>query len=312
MKTISRAFGAALALSLVMCAADASARGLFLDGTELPESARASLRSEIDAARAQTPALFRQVHDVAARANALDEASRLPGAPLTRHFKNLGPRALMPMLEMLAFEAHAPRDLSPSASAALRLGLLEAVGSVGDARAVPVLSRVLSRERDATVTRASAEALARIGTDEAVRAAAAALEAAKGDPQREQAILEGLGEARRESVARLLAARLDARPDARTAEILARSLGGTGNAWAWRTMSDRREEAKTRDAAARALVHAYLRYSGPAQKAITKAILLVDAPQTLTYIGQARRGASSDQAEMLALLELRIASNPAR
>lgn len=312
MKTMRHGLGLVLALALMASAGRADAAGLLLDANELPAPTRTTLAREIAAARAATPELFRQVHEVAARAEELDAASRLRGAPLTRHLKALGPRALMPMLEMLAFDAHAPADLTPTARAALRVGLLEAIGIVRDARAIPVLARVLDRERDLDHVRASAEALSRIGTDVAIAAVTSALSAAKDDAGRERAILTGLGDARRESVARLLAARLDAGPEESTARVLARSLGGVGNAWAWRTMSSRSEEAASREIAARALLRAFLRYSGETRKAAEKALLVVDAPQTPALVAEARRAANADTAPALDALAARLAKNPAR
>lgn len=316
MKTTTMRLGlAALVGALVIGApmrADAS--GLLLDASVLPAKTRDALRADIEKARAEVPALFTQVNDVAVRANESDAAARIQGAPLTLPLKALGPRALFPMLEMLAFDARAPRDLTPSAARALRLGLVEAVGIVRDARAVPVLGAVLDRERDEATTRAAAEALGRIGTSEAfdlVSAAIVKAEAAKDAP-RARALYEGCGAFKRTAAAKLLGSRLAARPDEANARVLARALGTAGNAWAWQALSERGEEADTRDVAARALVSALTAYRGEARAAIEKAVLVVDAPITRSLLAEARKTATGDAATALDTLDRRVANNPAR
>ena len=292
----------------------ASAAGLAVDASELAAKTRTSLKADIEKARIETPDLFRQVYDVAKRAGELDAGSRRPGAPLTMHFKVLGPRALMPMLELLAFEGHAPADLTPTARAALRVGLLEAVGIIRDGRAVPVLARVAQRERDVDTTRASADALGRIGTDEAYGALVTALENADAvgasGSERVQALLAGVGSARRVDGTTLLAKRLDAHPDAATAKAAAKALGTAGNAWAWKTLASRTDEASVREIAARALVKAYLAYAGEARSAASNALMVVDDTHTAALITNARRTASADQATALDELAARLAANP--
>lgn len=298
------------AFALVGAGSDAHAAGTLVDAAELPAKTASSLRSEIDRARLEVPELFKAVHDVASRANELDAAARKPGTPFTMQFKSLGPRALMPMLEMLAFDAHTPARLTPTASSALQVGLVEAVGIIRDARAVPVLARVLEREQTPEMLHAAADALGRIGTDEAFTALSRALELSKPSVERQHALLAGLGSCRRADAARLLAKRLDARPDDATAHVLARALGTIGNAWAWQTLSVRTDEGAVRETAARALVNAYLTYRGNAQKTIANAILVVDDPHTSALVDAAKHGASRDVTTMLDDLSRRLVANP--
>ncbi|MDF2696147.1 MAG: hypothetical protein K0S65_4530, partial [Labilithrix sp.] len=173
-----------------------------------------------------TPELFKAVQDVALHAKELDAGARAPGVPLTMHFKPLGQRALYPMLEALVFDAHTS-DLPPSAASALRLGLIEAVGSIRDARAIPVLARILELGRDDKTVRAASEGLARIGTDDAIGILTSAALKAKtdtGGQDRERAILSGMHDARREAAARFLAKRLQQSPDSETARVVVKSL----------------------------------------------------------------------------------------
>lgn len=306
--------GLALGLALATTTEGASAKGLVLDSSELAAKTRTSLQADIEKARVETPELFKQVYDVAKRAGELDAGARRPGAPLTMHFKVLGPRALMPMLELLAFEGHAPADLTTTARAALRVGLLEAVGIIRDARTVPVLARVALREADVDTTRASSDALGRIGTDEAFGALVAALEradaAGTAGNERVHAVLAGIGSSRRVDGATLLAKRLDAHPDATAARAIAKALGTAGNAWAWKTLASRTDEGTVREIAARALVKAYVAYGGEARTAASNALLVVDDVHTTALVADARRTASADQLAALDELAARLASNP--
>ena len=317
MKTMSIArksfAAAALSLALLGMSTNASAAGAGLDANDLSAATRSELKSEIDKARAATPELFKAVASIAAQARELDANARRQGIPLTMHFKPLGHRALYPLLEALVFDSHAEMDLPPSAAQALRLGLIEAVGTIRDPRAIPVLARILERGRDDQTIRASAQGLARIGTDESVKILMTEATKAKTSDagnDRERAILSGMHDARREAAAHFLVRRLHQNPDAETARVVVKSLGGIGNAWAWKTFSDQSEAAATRSIAASALVDAYVRFRGEVREQAAKAILVIDDASTPTLIAQAKKGASSDIASALEALEHRVANNP--
>lgn len=313
MKTMKQiGFAAAFALLLVSLSPEAQAAGIALDGAALPPAARAELTKEIARANAEVPALVKQVRDVAAHARDLDSGSRLPGAPLTMHFKALGPRAFGPMVELLAFDAQAAKDLSGTAAVALRLGLIEAIGIIRDARAIPVFAQLLdAKSSDFDTQRAAAEGLARIGTDDALSTLKTSFSSGRG-ADHERAILSGLHDARREAAAKLLVAKLDAADtDEATAKIAAKSLGGVGNAWAWKTVNNARsEEAATRALAARGLVKAYVRYTGEARDQAAKSLLVVDDPSTTSLVAEAKKTANADTLRALTALEQRLAKNP--
>ncbi len=313
MKTTIKLLGFSAALAVLVAAGDASAAGLVMNASDLPAKARTDLAQEIARAKTDVPELVRDVREVAAHARELDQGSRLPGAPLTMPFKALGPRAFGPMIELLAFDAPAQRDLPATAGAALRLGLIEAVGIIRDARAIPVFALLLERSSDFDTMRASAEGLARIGTDDALAVLSSAAQKSRGT-ERERAILSGMHDCRREAAAKLLAARLDATDiDDATARIVVKSLGGVGNAWAWKTLPSQTEQAATRATSARALVGAYVRFgSSDVREAAAKALLVVDDPSTGALVTEAKRGASGDTLVALAALEKRLAKNPTR
>lgn len=284
--------------------------------TLMSPDAKADLQGDIAEARGRVPQVFRAVEDVVVHAEELDAKARARGIPFTPRLKALGPNALYPMLEVVITGKGVPKTLSPSARSALMIGLFEAIGSVRDERAVPVLEKELDRATDDRLVRATSAALARIGSDAAVaileRAAKAAR--ARGDAglARERAVLGGLHDCRREAAARLLAARLDGGVDDATARIVLHSLGGVGNAWAWRALPASAESAPTRALATEALLRAYVARSGEVREAAAKALLVIDDPSLPTLLARAKAGASPDARPALDALELRLRDNPAR
>jgi hypothetical protein len=304
--------GLFVALSLFAASA-ASAAGLEMDASALPAATRASLAKDISSARAQRPDLFRTVGDTIANAESLDAHARRRGLAFTPHFKALGPNALLPMIEAVAFDARTPSTLSESARSALRVGLLEAIGSIRDDRAVPVLEHVLDHGSDVHIVRAAATALARVGTDASVavllRVEEGAYRAESGGA-RHRAILAGLHDGRRVAIAKRLASRIDGVDD-ETARVIAKSLGGAANAWAWRAIADKAELVATREESSRALLRAYI--ARPAlREATTKALLVVDDPRTSALIASARTSANADLSPALDELDRRFRDNPAR
>lgn len=301
-----------LTTALFLFAPAARAAGVALDARNLDAKSRAELTAEIARANRQTPDLFRAVFDIAQRAGELDAAARTPGIPLTRHFRNLGPRAYYPLVELLVFDAHAPAGLSDTAASALRIGVIEAIGQIREARSVPLLARLLDA-RDLATVEAGAAALAKIGNDDALSALVSSARRSKAtDGARERAILAGMHDCRREGAARFLADRLRERPDAATARILAKSLGGVANKWAWATLAVRNEESSTRSLAAEALLDAFVAYGGDVREAAAKALLVVDAPSTTALISTAKRSAPRETVLDLDRFERRFAANPSR
>jgi HEAT repeat protein len=189
--------------------------------------------------------------------------------------------------------------------------VIEALGLLKDARALPVLTAILDdTTEDADTTRSVTEAIARIGTDEAATRILTALDTSSGD--RTRAIVGGMGECRRLRVTEALASRIRSTNDEAIARIAARSLGRAGNAWAWSTVADRSEETQVRGAAARALVASFVRTEGEARAAASNALMVVDAPETPSLIAEAKKGASGELSKALDALADRFANNPSR
>lgn len=210
----------------------------------------------------------------------------------------LGPRALPEMMEAY----FAPREPSWTDSALLawQVSLLEAMSSFQDARARPLFQRVLADGNAHFLQqRAAAEGLARLGDVEQLVGLIA-----------RDAVVAGIGSARKPAVAQALAAELAKHPAEPRAKLIVKALSDVGNSWAWRTLPNREEEQLTRNTAAAALVKAFVDYDGEVRQAATNALLVVDAPATPALIGEGMAG----RREMRALeaLQQRVMSNPLR
>ena len=263
---------------------------------------RTELRASIDKARSSDPTAFRAVGDIVAHAHEADRHARGRKAPIALHLASLGSKALLPMLELVAFGA--PLAVS------VQRDLVEAIGLLRDPHAMPVLVTVLGRDADFETTRTAAEAVARLETAEAASALVSTLGKASGD--RATAIAAGMGACHRAVIARSLADRLASHPDDAEARHVVKALGHVGNAWAWKTLPERSEEAATRETAARALMSAYVQRSGEIREAAAKALLVVDDVHTDALLEAARRDASADTAIAIDDLARRVAQNPTR
>lgn len=269
----------------------------------------AEVQKDVAKARAVDPRAFVAVNGIISHAAEADARARGRKAPIALYLAKLGPSALMPMLEMLAVDP--PRGLPAASAPGVRRDLIEAVGLLKDPRALPVLASILEdTTEDADTTRTVAEAVARIGTEDAANHLLAALGASRGD--RTRALLSGMGDCRRLRVTEALASHMRSTNDDSVARAVARSLGRAGNAWAWKTLADRSEETRIRGTAARALVDAYVRRVGEARIAASNALMVVDAPETPDLIAQAKKGASPDVTKALDALAERFARNPSR
>ncbi|QQR43644.1 hypothetical protein JKA73_32260 [Myxococcus xanthus] len=275
---------------------------------------RAGLKTNISRARQENPAAFIRFDTAAAQVDALDAKKRGTLAAVSPGLRALGPEALWPMVERLAFPPQeTPRLPSrESARLAFKVGLVEATGALRDLRLAPLWKSLLeSPDTQPQVLRAVAGALARLET---LDAANTLIAASKQKDARGEAAMEALGLCRRLVATRALADALDARPERDVMRRLAKALGDAGSAWAWKTsgVKARSEEGAIRRVAAEALVRAYLDTDGDVRRAVSNALMRVDAPQTPTLIDAARLSAPPSQQAALDALAERLRHNPLR
>ena len=102
--------------------------------------------------------------------------------------------------------------------------------------------------------------------------------------------------------------------------MLAIALGDAGNAMAWATpaVRDGAEEGLVKGVATDALLRAYPRFAaaqGPsrdARDAIASALVLIDAPSTLSRVHQAEAASTGAERAALGLLRVRLQRHPLR
>ncbi len=305
-----------ISLALIWCgtALADGPRGNMIAPDALDAEARAQLEQTIAQTRVTDARAFILVADVRDAVVELDANKRGRLAPMSSVFRRLGKRALMPLLEMLAFDAPARGQLTDTAWIALRAGAIEAVGDIMDPRAKPVLYAILdSGISEYYAVRATAAAIGSLASDDAAKRLIA--EAQVPGP-RQFAILAGMGTCRRASVASFLADQMAQATDAKTVRMLANSLSDVANSYVWGipAVAQRGEGAEVRGTAAAALVDAFVA-QGDAylRRKISNAIMVVDAPQTHQYIAEAlaqttSKGLSAD----LEKLQTRFTNNPVR
>lgn len=288
--------GLLVGLLLVPAAAHADG-GLFVTPDVLAAPARASLTAQIAAARRLHPEAFAQVAEVQGAARQADRVKRGRLAPMSLYFKALGPDALMPMLERLAFTAP-PRevDLPDSAWDALGVGMLDAVGALRDPRARPVLESVLAHAQSDATRRAAAGALGRVCDAGAAEQLIAAAAGPSGLP-----VLEALGHCRRPEVGAALAREL-ANHDRHRTWLVARALADLGN-----VRGD--ADDALRASAAATLVRIFVTFDGDLRQTAATSLLVVAWPGTEQLVTRAR-ATSPELTRDLDRLISRLRANP--
>lgn len=308
MKRNSMLLAAILGAALTTFSAGARADGMAVKTAAIPEAARKALVQEIAAAKAANPEVFAAVRNVRGVHREVYKRFRKPAPDAERELRALGPAALLPMLEALAFEAPPRDELSDTEWTALTVGMLQTVGLLRDARSGPVLRAAFEAAAHPNVQRAAAKAMGRLCTDAELTTLVKQSSGGTIESRRLAAV-EGLGECKRIESAKHLAALLAAKPDDTTAETIAAALGAVGSSWAWKAMGPAAEPtgAAIREIAAAALVGGFARHASPRPR-FEKSLQLVEWPATPDLIARARTTADQPTREALDGLAQRIAN----
>jgi hypothetical protein len=285
MKRKSTVFSLPFVLTLGL-AGTAFADGLAVAPAALTPESRASLAKQIAAARAAHPDAFDAVRDVKGYHKETYAKFRNPRPHVEGELRALGSAALLPMIDELVFHAPAKGDDSDADLEALAAGLVDAVGSLRDARSGPVLAAIFATGKPHLVG-AAGRGLGKLCGDAELSVLVA--HAADRGVTREAAI-EGLGECRRIEAARELASLLDAAKTDADAASVAKALGTLGSSWAWATLGAgaEKEGLAVREVVARALVPAFVARTGATRSRIGKSIAMVDHPDLPALLGHAR------------------------
>lgn len=297
------AFGAALSLH---AGAALAKDGMAVQASQIADQqARASLAKDIEAFKKTNPEAFEAVRNVQGHKPEVYQKQRNPIPVVGRELRRLGPTALLPMLEALAFEAPARGSATDQEWTALTVGMLEAVGVLRDARSGLVLRAVFEGgSGNAEVLRAAGIAMGQLCGD--AELALLIKRSAAGDALRAPAIA-GLGSCRKVESAKHLATLLKDADEA-SAEPIAKALGRVASSWAWKTMGPAAEKdaAVVRELAAKALVSGFVRFGGEARAEMGRAILMTEHKATPELIAKARSSADAKTAADLDALAQKI------
>jgi hypothetical protein len=254
---------AALLLSATFVSSVASADGLVAKSSDLTTAQRQALVSQINAFRAENPEAFAAVREVEGYKPETYKQFRNPIPMVGRELRRLGPQALLPMLEALAFDVWPRGRATDKEWDALKIGMLEAVGRIGDPRASQVLRAAFRNGHAEGVTRAAAEGMGSLCDAPSF----AALQAALSTKTRSSAIA-GLGQCRTLESANVLAAEMAATQSARDAALIAKAMGNLGSSWAWEAMGADQAQIglQVRELLAGSLVRGFVRFDDDASR----------------------------------------------
>jgi hypothetical protein len=211
-------------LSLLLLSPLASASPL-LDPRAVPDEVARPLAAAVRADRTRRPDAYRRVADLEGLRPEFYGRTRLGRPSVAVELRGMGPGALLPMLDALALSGY-PRALAAEERAALRLGLLETVGNLGDPRSLPLLRGVFATAVEAPELRAAARGLARV-CQEADRRALMGATGVRRDPA-----AAALGLCANPEAGRWLVAQLEATADPTHAAALASGLAEGASSWA--------------------------------------------------------------------------------
>jgi hypothetical protein len=291
-----------------------AAGGAVLSSADIPQAARGSLESAIAEARKSDPKSFEDVAALRRRLPEFDAKKRGEVAMIAIPLEDMGPRALWPIVEELAFQSEPAGDLTPGAWRDWRVALIEALGLIHDPRTEPVvLSLLAKRDNDVPLLRASVEAAGRLGTRAAVNKIVALR---PGDLALRRAVWEGMGECHAMACVQTLGTSLAASvSDGESTAIVARALGRSASSWAWQTpgLAATGEGPAVRAAAAKALVGAFSTVAASASRdSILRALTVVEDPSTVKLLRDLRQKADPELARDLDKAIERFAASPAR
>ncbi len=304
---------AAVAATLLFTASAARADGLAARTADVAEPARGALAGAIAADRAARPDEYDALGRVRGLRPEVYQKRRKPTPNVGPELARLGPGALLPMLDALAFHAPALEGGGTEVErSALVVGLIDAVGALRDGRSGPVLRAVLEgalAAQDASVAAAAAEAVGKLCGDADL---ATLIGHAKASDPLRVASIRGLGECRRIESAERLAALIGAASDD-DARLLAAALAGVGSRFVWQASGPAAapQGLAVRAVAARALVSAFARRPA-ARGRLGAAIQAVAHPDTVGLLGDARRGADADTAAAIDRLQHDLARSLSR
>lgn len=293
----------ALSLALLLTATPAFAAP-FIDAS-IAKSTITAFDATIANERVRHPVAFSRVASVIKSADSMDAQKRGRFVPMTPQLRAIGPDAGPALIEPLVHPERFTMPKEESARIALRAGLIEAAGSLGDSSAAPLWRSILDSGTEFFEVRAAADALGRVASESDVTKMVALI---KTRGPRQEAIISGAGTWRRIEVARAIGDVMNI--NAKIGMASAHALGDLGGSW----LKDANTSpmVAVRGEAARQAVKLYVLSKDEVRTAASDAVMTIDSSDTATIISTARASATPDQNKALDALAARFAKNPVR
>ncbi len=296
--------------SLSMAASSMAAEpgGLALQSIQLGAADRTRLQHDVMADRLARPAAY----DVVAVAKGCRpdgwRTARTPEPNCSRELRALGPAGLLPMLNALALD-WSPKGLSTDVGLrtqeerALTVGMLEAIGTLRDTRARPVLHAMWQQARgradmlaplgrQMTVARATAEALGRLGGALELQVLQAHL---RPDDPLYAAAIAGLGLCKRTDSAQLLVTALANAKDDATQRWIVQAMGALASSWSWQALGRVRMEdgLRVRQRVTDALLPLLAKTQSESRERVVESLQLADLPDLPARLANLRATADA-------------------
>jgi hypothetical protein len=290
-KIMKKLFVTAALAATTLLSLNASADGLVANPSDIAQSQRAKLQQEIATAKVQNPAVFEQIRNISGHKPETYKRFRNPIPLVGRELRRFGPAGLMPMLEALAFDMWERGDATDAEWLAVKVGMLEAVSVLHDARSQSVVEAAFANAKHAKVMSTAAEAVGALCMVN--KAEVKVLQKALSTSKRSAAIV-GLGNCRTVEAAQILATELDSAKTEAEADHIARALGTVSSSWAWRAMGTKSqvEGLNTRRIASEALVRSFVRFRTAGREGARVGITMAQHPD-IRSIADLNRGAAS-------------------
>lgn len=260
----------------------------------------------------QRPELFAELHGARQFVTNWYQQRGSRAMNVARTLQGLGDDALLPMLWALVADDPFQLGMTLRAWRSWRVGLLEAVGRLRDERSLPVLLSIIAgNDPHEPVRQTATSALGRVGDTESI---AAVIDIARHNPDKREAIIAGLGDARRQVALQYLLEIVGSEDHAEYHRAAIRALGDWANQWAWQTSTRspyRQEGEKGRRAVIDTLVDAYPDADEMLRQEIEKSLQLAGAEASRKRAAErAERTGDAGERELWKTLAGRLAESP--
>ena len=267
--------------------------------------------AELEELWAENPHVFRQLAAIRGAVVETHIQSGYRPINVARYLDGIDEDAILVLLWALAVEEPRALGMELQTWRMWRIGLLEALGRLRDERSIPVLQSLIEDEPFPSVRQAATSALGRLDDEQSI---AAAIEVARMSPEKRDAIVAGLGNARRQVALDYLMEVLGAADNTEEQRKAVRAIGDWANQWAWQTSSReayRGEGQKGRQRIIDRLVDLYPSAGEEVRAEIKKSLQLAGAAHSEQRATQ-RADAATDPAVRADLMDLaaKMAQSP--